>query len=379
MDRAKFSTTDARFMNVALRLARRGCGRTSPNPMVGAVLVKDSRIIGQGWHKKAGEPHAEINAIASAQRRGNSPIGATLYLTLEPCSTTGRTPPCTKAIIDAGIRRVLFACLDPNPAHRGRAARLLRAAGINVASGLCEAEGLRLIEAFAHWIQTGRPFVHLKAAMTLDGKIATASGESKWITGARARAASMKMRLEADAILVGVGTVIADDPALTHRVGTRRRTKGKELRRIILDSTARTPASAKVVSDAQARLTMIVVTRSAPARRVAALASKVRVVVAPALEGKVDGRWLLEALGREAVVQLLVEGGSEVHASFLRQGLAHRVSCFYAPMVLGGRDAKKAVGGTNLMLPRMLRNVEWRRVGDDLLMSARLDEAPAAF
>src|SRR6266487_4216002 len=274
---------DSARMRIALQLARRGFGMTSPNPMVGAVLVKRGKIIGRGWHRRAGGPHAEVEALRDAAWRGHDPRGATLYVTLEPCSTHGRTPPCTDAIIAAGIARVVIAATDPNPAHAGRAFRILRRAGIEVVTGVLADEGTRLNESFNHWIVHRTPFVTVKAAMTLDGKIATATGESKWITSEAARAEGMKLRRGADAILVGVNTILADNPSLTVRgvQGSKFKVQSSKLRRIILDSRARTPLTAKVISDEFAGLTTIVVTKAAPVRRVAALAKRVNVWIAP--------------------------------------------------------------------------------------------------
>jgi len=384
-------------MRLALRLARRGYGRTSPNPMVGAILVKGGRIIGRGRHRRAGMPHAEIEALRQAQREGHDPRGATLYVTLEPCCTQGRTPPCTDAIQAAHLKRVVVGATDPNPRHRGRAYRILRQAGIEVVSGVLAGDCCELNEVFNHWIVHRTPFVTVKAAMTLDGKIATASGESKWITGERARAHAMKLRTGADAILVGVNTVLADDPSLTVRSQkseVRSQNERRPLRRIILDSRARTPLSAKVVTDEFAGLTTIVVTPAAPARRVAALAKKVRVWVAPVAKGgravlspprrgadtaphtgRVDLRWLLRELGQENVTHLLVEGGGEVNASFLLAGLAQRVAFFYAPKILGGYEARKAVGGEGVKRLEevlRLREVACKRLGPDLLLNARV-------
>src|SRR5689334_5424094 len=243
------SLADLSWMQRALRLAERGRGTTSPNPMVGAVLVKRGRPIGQGWHHRAGEPHAEIEALRDAAARGESPRGATLYVTLEPCCTHGRTPPCTTALIEAGVRTVIVAARDPNPAHAGRGFRLLRRAGLSVPTGLNE--------AFNHWIVERTPFVTVKAAMTLDGKIATATGKSKWITGPAARAEGMRLRADADAILVGVNTVLADDPSLTVRSQNGSVRPQSRLRRIILDTHARTPATARVVRDADASRTTV--------------------------------------------------------------------------------------------------------------------------
>jgi len=371
---------DLRFMRLALALARRGYGMTSPNPMVGAVLVKAGKVIGRGWHHRAGQPHAEIEALRDALRKKHSPRGAKLYVTLEPCSTHGRTPPCTEAIQTAGLRAIVVAATDPNPAHAGQGFSILRRAGLRVTHGLLADQAARLNEAFNHWIVHRTPFVTVKAAMTLDGKIATAAGVSKWITSEAARAEGMRRRAGADAILVGVKTVLADNPSLTVRglgLGSDgSNPDGPKLRRIILDSQARTPLTSRVVADAFAPLTTVVVGRSAPVRRVAALARRVTVWHAPLREGQIDLRWLLKTLGAEEVTSLLVEGGGEVNASFLLAGLAQRVLFFYAPKVLGGGEARRAVAGEGigrLSEALTLRDVEWRRKGPDLMMTARLE------
>ena len=363
--------TDSRFMREALKLARRAVGETSPNPMVGAVLVKDGAIIGRGWHHQAGRPHAEIEAIRDAERHGESPRGATLFVTLEPCCTLGRTPPCTNAIRAAGIRRVVVAATDPNPEHAGRGFRILRRAKVAVVSGVLADQATRLNEYFNHWIVHRTPFVIAKAAMTLDGKIATVTGESKWITGEKARRQGMKLRHGVDAILVGINTVLADDPSLTLR-GVKRR---RPLRRIFLDSKARTPLKAKGISDKWSKLTTIVVSKSAPKNRVIALRRRANVVVAPSKKAGIDLRWLMRRLGRERVTSLLVEGGGEVHASFFGQRLVQRAVFFYAPKIVGGRDARRAVAGEGArrrteMLS--LRDVEWRRVGEDFMLTGLL-------
>jgi diaminohydroxyphosphoribosylaminopyrimidine deaminase/5-amino-6-(5-phosphoribosylamino)uracil reductase len=386
---------EAQFMRLALRLARRGYGATSPNPMVGAVLVKGGKIIGRGWHRRAGLPHAEIEALRDAQKRGHHPRGATLYVTLEPCCTHGRTPPCTDAIIAAGIKKIVIGAVDPNPKHSGKAFKILQRAGIEVVgsshcddrtaqravltiAGECE----KLNEAFNHWIVHRTPFVTVKAAMTLDGKIATASGESKWITGEKARAHAMKLRQGSDAILAGINTILADDPSLTFRKRKAESGKRKQkmLRRIVLDSLARTPLDAKVVGDEFAALTTIVVSKFAPQNRVKALMKKAAVIIAPAAnskykiqDSKLDLHWLLKKLGGENVTSLLVEGGGEVNASFLLGGFAQRIAFFYAPKILGGRDSRKVVasdGVTSLTDAMRLKEAEWKRVGEDLLMTA---------
>lgn len=373
-----FDESDVGFLRRALTLARRGYGRTSPNPMVGAVLVRRGLVIGEGWHRRAGGPHAEIEALQQARRLGHEPAGATLYVTLEPCSTHGRTPPCTEALIASRIRRVVVGAADPNPRHAGRGFEFLRRAGLEVESGLLADECERLNETFNHWIVTRTPFVTLKAAMTLDGKLATVAGESKWITGERSRALGMRLRRGADAILVGVNTVLADDPSLTARPGPGegRALASGRLRRVILDSRARTPTKARVVTDASRHLTILVCARAAPARRVTALQRVVRVMAAPAdRNGRVDLPWLMRALGAEDITHLLVEGGSEVAASFVEARLVQRVALFYAPMVIGGKAAPRAVGGAGARswdeVPG-LDEVQWRRLGPDLFLTARV-------
>ena len=391
-------SSDAQFMRLALRLARRGYGATSPNPMVGAVLVKGGKIIGRGWHRRAGLPHAEIEALRDTQKHGHNPRGATLYVTLEPCCTHGRTPPCTDAIIGAGIKKVVIGATDPNPKHSGKAFKILQRAGVEVAwwgerprkpvfasnsngsrgrsphQKLAD-ECAKLNEAFNHWIVSRTPFVIVKAAMTLDGKIATVNGESKWITGEKARAHGMKLRRGSDAILAGINTILADNPSLTARKQTAdgRWQMEKPIRRIVLDSMARTPLNAKVVSD---KFATVFVSKAAPKNRVAALAEKVKVIVAASKKAQIDLSWLLKKLGAETVTSLLVEGGGEVNASFLLDGLAQRAAFFYAPKILGGRGSRKAVAGDGVKSLNeviQLREVEWRRLGEDLLLTARVD------
>ena len=381
--------TDTDYMRLALRLARRAYGRTSPNPMVGAVVVKAGKILGQGWHHRAGEPHAEIEALREVVKQGRTAKGGTIYVTLEPCCTHGRTPPCTDAIIAAGIHRVVVGATDPNPQHAGRGFAILQRAGIEVVQGVLAAECTQLNEAFNDWIVRRTPLVTVKAAMTLDGKIATASGESKWISGERARAYGMKLRQGSDAILVGINTVLADDPSLTVRTGGvaaeghRPALRGQGLRRIILDSLARTPLTAKLVTDEFTAQTTIVVSGEAPKKRVAALAKRVTVLVAPVAKrassatrhSPLNLHWLLKHLGKSGVTSLLVEGGGEVNASFLLGGLAQRVAFFYAPKILGGRDSRKAVAGDGVQrLSEViaLTDLRWQQLGPDLLLTARV-------
>ncbi len=370
-------TPDEQFMAQALRLAKRAYGQTSPNPMVGAVLVQDGEVIGRGWHHRAGAPHAEIEALADAARRQRSVSGATVYVTLEPCCTHGRTPPCTEALIRAGVRRVVIAAVDPNPRHAGQGLVRLREAGITVDSGVLEAESNRLNEAFNHWIVHRIPWVTAKSAMTLDGKIATASGESKWITCPKSRAHAQRLRLGADAVLVGVETVLADDPSLTVRTqpGFRRPAWHPVKLRIILDTRARTPLESRLVSDDGRASTLIVVSELADPAKIAALQAGVTVIRAPEREGRIDLAWLMPELGRMGVLHLLVEGGGTVLASFFEAGLVHRIAFFYAPRILGGEESRRSVAGQgfrSLAEAPSLTDVESRRFGEDLFITARV-------
>jgi diaminohydroxyphosphoribosylaminopyrimidine deaminase / 5-amino-6-(5-phosphoribosylamino)uracil reductase len=364
---------DAHWMRRALALARRGLGKTSPNPMVGAVLARERSLLGEGWHHRAGLPHAEVEALRNAAGRGSRLRGATLYVTLEPCCTHGRTPPCTDAIIASGVRRVVVAAVDPNPKHGGRGLKILGDAGIEVVQGLLAAESNLLNRAFNQWITTGRPWFILKAAMTLDGKIATEAGESRWITGTAARSVGMRLRRASDAVMVGVGTVVADDPQLTVRRANSSRPEVR--RRIVLDPNARTPLSSRLVNDEFASHTTIVVTPAASQRRRDALAAKANVLEVPESNGTIDLHLLAAVLGKSGVTQVLVEGGGATHGAVLEARLANEVAFFHAPFVLGGRNSRKAVAGpgfTSLAASPRLISPRWRRVGDDLLMTAEV-------
>ena len=366
-------------MREALRLAKRAKGETSPNPLVGAVLVRRGRIIGRGWHRRAGLAHAEVNAIEDAVKNGHSTRGATLYVTLEPCSTTGRTPPCTQAIVDAGIDRVVVAATDPNPSHAGRAFQKLRRNGLTVEHGLLADRATEMNAVFNHWITTGLPWVTVKAAMTLDGKIATASGESKWITGPLARREGMKLRHVADAIVVGVNTILADDPSLTVRDVRRPKAewRGPELRRIVLDPRARIPLDARALNDELASATTVVVSADAPAKRLAKLKTRCEVMTCRLAKRGFSLRPLLRRLAKQGVTSLLVEGGGETNAAFVEAGLVDQVAFFYAPKILGGRDARTGVAGEGLPLAAglPLEKIRWRNLGPDLMLTARVARA----
>ena len=358
---------DEAFMKRALQLAEKGRGTTSPNPMVGAVIVKDGTVVGEGWHERAGEPHAEVHALRQA---GDAARGATLYVTLEPCSHWGRTGPCAEAVIQAGISRVVMAVRDPNPKVAGRGAALLREAGVLVEEGLLAEEAVRLNEIFFHWITKKRPFCLAKYAMSMDGKIATATGESKWISSEASRQQVQVLRHALDGILVGVDTVIADDPALTCRLPG-----GRQPLRIILDSRGRTPVNAHVVAVADAK-TLIATTSDGEKKLQTVLAGRphISVCVLPADDmGRVSLPDLLTMLGEHSVTSLLVEGGAGVLGSFFAEELIDKVQLFLAPLIIGGKESPGPVGGVGsaqlVLAPRFVID-DCRAVGGDLLITA---------
>ena len=355
---------DEEYMAEALKLAKKGQGRTSPNPMVGAVIVKDGKIVGRGYHKKAGEPHAEIFAINEAKELAKD---ATLYVTLEPCAHYGRTGPCAEAVIKANIKRVVAAMKDPNPKVAGKGIKMLGDAGIEVDVGVLEDDAKKLNRAFLKWITTGLPFVILKTAMTLDGKIATKTGESKWITGEVAREKVHELRNNADAIIVGINTVIADNPSLTTRLRTG---KSKNPIRVILDSKAKIPLNSKVLTDGEAK-TIVVVAENADEKNVIAIESTGAEVVVCGKD-RVDIKELLKILGSREITSLLVEGGGEVNYSFIEQKLFDRVYAFIAPKILGGRNSRLAVAGEgfdSLSDAVLLSNMEVEKLGVDILIT----------
>lgn len=349
-------------MRLALELAEKGRGRTSPNPMVGAVLVRDGRVVGKGYHARAGLPHAEVEAIRDA---GAAARGSTLYVNLEPCCHTGRTGPCTAAIIEAGIARVVAAMRDPNPLVAGRGLAALRAAGIEVTEGVLATEAARLNEAFVKYITTGLPFVVIKAAMSLDGKIATRTGASQWITGPAARERVHRLRDWYDAIIVGIGTVLQDNPSLT----TRLPEGGRDPVRVILDSSARTPPDARVVVQESPAPTIIATTEQAPAERVAALQARGAEVLVCGPGPRVDVRLLMKELARREITSVLVEGGAGINAALLEDGLVDKVIWFIAPLIIGGEAAPGPVGGRGagaLEEALRLENCRWEQLGPDI-------------
>ncbi|MCA3368403.1 MAG: bifunctional diaminohydroxyphosphoribosylaminopyrimidine deaminase/5-amino-6-(5-phosphoribosylamino)uracil reductase RibD [Roseomonas sp.] len=352
-------------MRAALALARRGLGNAWPNPAVGCVLVKDGRVIGRGWTQPGGRPHAETEAL---RRAGDAARGATAYVTLEPCSHHGRTPPCCEALAGAGIARVVMAMRDPDPRVNGRGLAMLRGAGIVVEEGLLEAEARALNAGFFRRIQAGMPVVTLKLASTLDGRIATASGESRWITGAAARREVHALRARHDAILVGSGTVLADDPDLTCRIPGMERVP---MLRVVADARLRTPPTARLVQGAKAAPVLIITAPGhPPAAQAPFIAAGADIVTVPAhAAGGLDLPSLLRALGRRGVTRVLAEGGAGLAAALLRQGLVDRLVWFHAPAVMGG-DGHPALEGLRLAalsaMPRFRRTAQ-RALGDDML------------
>ncbi len=320
-------------MQQALDLAEKGRGWTSPNPMVGAVVVKDGRVVGRGYHQRAGGPHAEVNAIDDAGERAR---GATIYVTLEPCNHVGRTPPCTRKILDAGIRRVVVAMTDPNPGVKGGGNGYLRNQGIDVVTGICEKESRTLNEHFITWVTTGRPFVIAKCAATLDGRIATRTGDSRWVTGPASRQFVHRLRHAIDGIMVGVETVKKDDPSLTTRLDGQH---GSDPTRIILDTHLSIPPEAKMLNQASDAPTWVVCGTDAPADRRAVLeAAGARVVDASMKSGRIDLQALMDLLGAMGITSLLIEGGGSVIGSAFAARIVDKICFFYAPKILGGDD-----------------------------------------
>ncbi len=369
---------DRIYMRMAIREARKGVGMTRPNPPVGAVVVgADGIVLGCGYHHKAGGPHAEVNAVAACGAVDLS--AATIYVTLEPCSTTGRTPPCTNLLIGRKLRRVVIGCTDPNPKHAGRGVGILRAAGIAVDAGVCEAECRELIAPFASTMLRHRPHLTLKLAMTLDGKIADRNGKSKWITGASSRGFVQRLRADADAILVGSGTVLADDPQLICRL--RGRNAGAW--RVVVDSRGRLPSGARVLSDEYAKQTIVATTdagAAALAGRLARPALHSTWVLPSASDGHVDLRALLARLTDEmGVMEVLCEGGGEMAGALLGAGLVDRLVLFYAPVVLGDAFARPGFAGLDLALSAGRLSIASRKIrtfGDDVAMVLDLAERP---
>lgn len=359
---------DPKYMQIVLKLAAKGRGRTSPNPMVGAVIVRNDEIVGQGYHKKAGEPHAEINAITAAGKKAR---GGTLYVNLEPCNHYGRTPPCTEAILAAGIRRMVIGMCDPNPDVKGGGVEFLQFHGVKVAPGILEKECRHLNEAYIKYVTEKRPFVIMKAAASMDGKIATRSGDAKWITGEKARRFVHRLRNEVDAILVGAGTVLKDDPRLT----TRLEKKGSRYPvRVILDSRLKIPLSAKIFSLYSPAPTLVVTSHDAPKSKKKHLIEKgIDVISVSNNQVGLDFKELLSKLGKKGIVSVLVEGGGAIFGSIIQSRLVDKFYLFYAPIIIGGTRATGTVGGKGVSCIAdafRLRDMRIRKIGEDLLVEA---------
>ena len=351
-----------KFMKRAIALARRGIGRTSPNPAVGCVIVKDGAIVGKGWHRKAGGPHAEVHALCQA---GESARNADVYVTLEPCAHYGKTPPCADALIDAGVKRVFTAMVDPNPKVMGRGLVALRAAGVEVVTGLMEMESRFLNEPFIKHVTTGFPFVILKSAMTLDGKTATATGDSKWITNELSRRYVHRVRSMVDAVMVGVGTVTADDPRLTSRIAG-----GKDPMRVIVDSSLSLPLESQVLHLKSSSRTVIATLAADGIKAEKVRECGVELLHCRERDGRVDLHDLFARLGKRGVQSVLLEGGSTLAGEALRFGLIDKFLLFYAPRLLGGEGPGLFAGqGTARMADApLLRDVRIRRFGGDILL-----------
>jgi len=354
---------DEYWMKRALRFAEKGRGRTSPNPMVGAVLVKDDKVVGEGYHAKAGESHAEIVALKKA---GEKAKGAILYLNLEPCTHYGKTPPCAPQVIEAGVKHVVIGMEDPNPLIEGRGIEFLRRAGLAVQVGILEKECRKLNEAFCKFILEKVPFVILKVALTLDGKIATRDGNSKWISGEASRRFVHRLRDQADGVLIGIGTVLRDNPMLTARIRG-----GRDPYRIVLDSQLRIPEEAKVIGASPSK-SVIATTELAPRDKIEKLEKRgVQILILDSKEGKVNLKSCLSKLGEIGIMNLMVEGGNHVNGSFLDEGLIDKFLFFLSPKLIGDHQALGIFGGRgvlNLQEAIGLKEISTRKIGEDILI-----------
>ncbi len=366
---------DKHFMKMALGLAMKGEGFTSPNPLVGAVIVKDDKVVGKGYHKKAGTAHAEVKAIDDA---GVFAKDSTLYVTLEPCNHFGRTPPCTGKILEAGIKRVVVAIDDPNSDVKGGGIDYLKSQGLEVLLGVCEDEAKKLNEAYLKYVRTKRPFVIIKCAATLDGRIATRTGDSQWVTGPESRKFVHRLRHAYDAIMVGIDTVKKDDPNLTTRLDDM---QGSDSTRVILDTNLSIPEDAKVLRLDSDCDTIIVTGNLVSGNKKARIEKKgvrVRVIESPVKDGLIDLDPLLDQLGALGITSLLIEGGSRVMASALAAGVVDKIVFFYAPKILGGDDGVPVCKGPgpdlmNECIP--VKDIKVRRFGDDVMIEGYIDKA----
>ncbi len=360
------SEIDEPFMKLALHLALKAKGRTSPNPLVGAVIVKDDEVVGRGYHKKAGTPHAEVNAILDA---GDGARDATIYVTLEPCNHQGRTPPCTQAILQCGLRKVVVGMLDPNPSVAGGGCAYLVSQGVEVVSGVLEARCQAINRAFIKFITTAKPWVISKAGLSLDGRIAVSSGKPGWITNEKSRKYTHRLRDQVDGILIGIGTALADDPSLTTRLPGQGH---RDPVRIVLDRNLRLSTRAKMLLQNSEAETLIFCGSTASRSREKDLikAGAIPIAVAVGEDGNLDLEQVLLELGKRQLGSILVEGGSRVHASFLRQGLVDQVNLFYGSFFIGGDGIPVAdtLGLDSVDQARRLKNVSSRCFDDDVMI-----------
>jgi diaminohydroxyphosphoribosylaminopyrimidine deaminase/5-amino-6-(5-phosphoribosylamino)uracil reductase len=362
---------DIKFMRQALRQARKGLGRTSPNPAVGAVIVRKGQIVATGHHKKAGLPHAEVEVLRDL---GGKAQGDTLYVTLEPCNHHGRTPPCTEAILKSGLKRVVVGMRDPNPDVPGGGCEFLKGNGLSVTTGVLEAECRRLNEAFIKFVTTGHPFVMAKSALTMDGWTGTSKGNSKWITNEKSRQFVHRLRDRVDAVLVGIGTVLADDPRLTTRLGRRR---GRDPLRIVVDTRLRIPPKARILNHDSSAETIIAVGSDVASKDRKQFQKRgVSVLTCPVKAGRIDLGALMGILGEMSVNSLLVEGGASIIGSMLREKLIDKFFIFKAPKILGGEDGVPMAAGQGpekMDQCLYLKDLEVRRFGGDILITGYPD------
>lgn len=361
---------DINFMKRALELAVKGTGFVNPNPLVGAVIVKDNKIIGEGYHEVYGGPHAEINAFNNATE---DVTGATMYVTLEPCSHFGKTPPCVQVIVNNRISKVVIAMEDPNPLVAGKGIKILLESGIEVVTGVLEKESKNLNEIFLKYITSNLPFCMLKTAMTLDGKIATWNGDSKWITNEESRTYVHTLRHRFSAIMVGIGTILQDDPLLNTRLTDR---ICSDPIRIIVDTNAKIPLDANVLNMKSSAGTILATTELASKEKLASLANKgVDIIITPLNNNHVDLNYLMKALGERKIDSILLEGGSELNHSAINSGIVDKIAAFIAPKIIGGNKAKTPVGGIGVALIKdafQLYGIEVHRFGDDIMIEANL-------
>lgn len=353
-----------RYMKLALELAKKGEGRVNPNPLVGAVIVKDNKIIGEGYHEYYGGPHAEINAFSSAKENVE---GGTMYVTLEPCCHYGKTPPCVNAIIKNNIKKVIVGMLDPNPKVAGKGVKILREHGIEVITGVLEEECKNLNEIFIKYITAKLPFIIMKYAMTLDGKIAAFTGDSKWITGETARKEVHRLRNKVSGIMVGIGTVLQDNPSLTCRIEG-----GISPKRIIVDSNLRIPLNSNVLTIKDEALTIIATTKKASEEKIQLLKDNgAEVIIVEDIDGRVNLQALVKKLGEMAMDSILLEGGSTLNYSAIEQGIVDKVQAYIAPKLIGGENAKTPIGGEGKALMSEsinLQNITFKTFDEDILI-----------